>query len=51
MGFGFDGVNEIGKLDGILNEKYRHVISHQIKVTLFRIKFGSKATHVAHSIG
>ena len=48
---GLDGVNEVGKLDGVLNEKYRDVVSHQIEVAFTRVKPDRKATHVASGVG
>src|SRR5688500_14643674 len=42
MRFWFHGMNEIGKLNSILDKKYRHIVSDQIKISFFSIKFYSK---------
>src|SRR6185437_3540931 len=41
------GVNNVGKLDGILDEKNRDVVSNQIPVALFGVKFDCKTSDVA----
>ena len=42
----FLGVNEIRKLFGILDEKYRGIIANQIPVTLFCIELNCKTSGV-----
>ena len=49
--FRLNGVDEIGKLDRILNEEDRHVVTNQIVVPFLRIKLDGKAPHVAGEIG
>ncbi len=43
-------VHEVRKLDGVLNEKDRHVVADQIEVAFFGVELDRKATHVAHGI-
>ena len=47
---GFDGVDEIGKFDRVLDEEHRDVVTNQIPVALFGVEFGRKATHVTGQI-
>lgn len=39
------------KLDSILHEENRHIIPHNIKVALVRIKPDSESTNIAHRVG
>lgn len=48
--FRFHGVNEVGELDGILDEKDRHVVANQVPVTLVRVELRGKAADVADGI-
>ena len=50
MGFRLDGVHQIGKLDGILNEKYGNIITHQIEVPFLGIELHGEAAHVPRQI-
>ena len=45
-----DSMDEIGKLDGVLNEKHRHVVAHQIPVALVGVELDGKTTHITGSI-
>ena len=47
VGFGLDGVDDIGKLDGVLNEEHRDVVADEVPVTLFGIDLDGKAANVA----
>ena len=49
--FRLDGMDQIGKLDRVLNEKHRNVVADQIVVAFFRIKLDREAAHVAGKIG
>lgn len=48
--FRLQGMDEIGKFDGILNEKNRRVVAHQIKVAFLGIDFYGKTANIAHSV-
>jgi hypothetical protein len=43
----FDRMNEIGKLDGILDEEDRNVVADEVEVALVGIEFDREAAHVA----
>jgi len=47
---GFHCVDEVGKLDCVLNEKHRHVVADQVEVALVGKELHRKATHVTHSV-
>ena len=49
--FGLGGVNKIGKLDGILDEEYRHVIAYDVPVAVIGIEFYREAAHIASQVG
>ncbi len=44
------GVNEVGKLDCILDKKYGHVIADDVPVSFARIEFYREAAHVPRKI-
>ena len=44
--FGFHRVHEVRKLDGVLNEKHRHVVAHQIEVAFVGEKLHREASYV-----
>ena len=46
-----DGVDEVGKLDRILNEEDRHVVTNQIDSSLLRIELDGEPANVAGEIG
>ena len=43
-------MNEVGKLDGILDEENRDVVSHQIEIAFVGVEPNGKAAHVARRI-
>lgn len=47
---GFHRVDEVGKLDRVLNEKHRHVIADQIEVALVGEELHRETAHVAHGV-
>ncbi len=47
---GFHCVDEVGKLDRVLNEEDRHVVADQIEVAFVGEKFHGKTAYVAHGI-
>ena len=46
VGFRFDGMDEIRKFDGILNEEDGRVIAYQIIVAFLGIEFGSPTADI-----
>ncbi|MNF81594.1 hypothetical protein D3C84_638730 [compost metagenome] len=48
--FWFDRVDEVRKLDGVLNEKHRHVIAHQVEVAFIGEKLHGETSYIAHGI-
>ena len=50
MGLWFDRVYEVGKLNRILNEKYRHIVADQIEVAFVGEKFDRESTYISHRI-
>jgi len=50
IGLHLRGVNQIGKLDRILNEKDRNVIADQVPVAFLGVELHREATHVARRI-
>ena len=49
--FRFDRVDEVRKLDGVLNEEDRHVVAHQVVIAFLRVELDGETAHVAHGIG
>lgn len=43
---GFDGMHQVGKVDGILDEEHRHVVPHQIEVPLRGVELGGEPPHI-----
>ena len=43
-------VDQVGKLDGVLDEEHRHVVAHQIPIALRGIELHGKAPHIARRI-
>ena len=50
VGDRFDGMDQVGKLDGVLDEKYRDVVAHQIPIALISVEFHRKAAHIAGQV-
>lgn len=44
-------MDQIGELDGILDEEYRDIVANQIPVAFLRIDLDREAAHVANKIG
>lgn len=51
LGFGFDGVDNIGELDGILDKEDGNVVANQIPIAFAGIEFDGKPSNVADGIG
>ncbi|MNN36314.1 hypothetical protein D3C81_1502070 [compost metagenome] len=43
-------MHEVGKLDGVLDEKYRHIVANQVEIPFIGIELDGKAAYVAHCI-
>ena len=50
VGFHFHRMDEVGKLDRILNEKHRDVVADQVPIALAGVEFNREAAHVARGI-
>ncbi len=50
VGFHLHGMDQVGKLHGVLDEEDRDVVAHQIPVALFGIELDGKAAHIARGI-
>ncbi|TCN48201.1 hypothetical protein EV641_118125 [Rhodococcus sp. SMB37] len=44
-------MDDVGELDGILNEKHRDVVSHKIENTFVGVELGCESASVAHRVG
>ena len=51
MWFGLNSMDQIGKLDRVLDKKDRDVIANQIVVSFLRVEFHRKPAYVACKIG
>ena len=49
--FRLDRMNEIGKLNSVLNKEDGNIISYQVIVTFFSVELDGKAARVAYCIG
>ena len=50
MGFWLNCVDQVGKLHCILDEEHRDVITNDVEVSILRVEFDSKPTHIAREI-
>lgn len=48
---GLDSVNQVGKLDCILNKEHRNVVANNVPVAVFGVHFHRKAAHIAGGVG
>ena len=46
-----DRMDEVGKLDRVLNEEHRNVIADQVPISLLGVELGRKAAHIAGDVG
>ena len=44
-------VDDVRELDGVLDEKHRDVVAHQVPVALFGVELRGPATGIAHGVG
>ena len=45
-----EGVDHVGKLNGVPDEKHRQAVPYQVKVALAGVKFGGKASGVSDGV-
>ena len=50
VGLRFDGMYQVGELNGILNKKHRDVVPNQVVVPFLRVKLDGKSSDVAGQI-
>ena len=50
IGLSFGSMNEIGKLDRVLDEKYGHIIAHDVPIAFLRVQLYCEAAHVAGKV-
>ena len=50
VGLHFHRMDEIGKLDCVLDEEDRNVVANEVEIALVRVKFDCKAAHIARHI-
>ena len=51
MRLGFDGMNEVWELQGVLNEEHRHIVPDKVEDALFGVEFNGKAADITGKIG
>ena len=44
-------MDEVGKLDGVLDEEHRDVVADDVPVAFLRVELDGKAAHVARQVG
>ena len=50
VGLGLDRVDEVGKLDGVLDEEHRDVVADEVPVAFLGVELDGKAAHVAREV-
>ena len=50
VGLHFDRMDEVGKLDRILDEEDGNVIADKVEIAIVRVEFDRKATHIARHV-
>ena len=50
VGFRFDGVNNVGELDGILNKEDWNVVADYVPVSFFCVHFDGESAHIADGV-
>ncbi|MNJ64944.1 hypothetical protein D3C77_609320 [compost metagenome] len=48
--FGLYRMDEIGKLDGVLNEKHRHVVANQVEIAFIGEELDGKTTYITNRV-
>ena len=51
VGFLLGGMDEVGKLDRVLDEKHRNVVSDNVPVALLCVELDREAAYIAREIG
>ena len=51
VGLLLDGVDDVGKLDGVLDEEHRDIVADDVPVAFLGVELDRKAAHVARQIG
>ena len=50
VGLRFHRVDDVGKLDGVLNEEHRDIVTDHVPVSFLRVELDGKSTHVARQV-
>lgn len=50
-GVGLEGMDHVGKLDGVANEEHLQVVAHQIPVAVLGIELDREAPRIARGLG
>ncbi len=45
------GMNQVRKLNSVLDEKDRNIVPDDVPISLFRVQLDGKAAHVARQVG
>jgi hypothetical protein len=51
VGLLLGGMDQVGELDGILNEEHRNIVADKIPVAFLRVELDREATHVTRKVG
>lgn len=46
----FHGVNDIRKLDRVLNEENRNIVPYNIPIAFFSVELGCKASNISYGV-
>jgi len=47
---GFDGMDDVGELDSILNEENRNIVGYKVPISFVGVKLHGKAANISNSI-
>ena len=50
MRLGFDGMDNVGELDGVLDEEHGYVVTDDVPVPFIRVELDGKPTNVANRV-
>lgn len=48
--FRFDGMNNVGELDGILNEEHRNVVTNYVPISFLGVHFDGESAHITDGV-
>jgi len=51
VGLGLAGMNDIGELDGVLDEEDGDIVADNVPVALLRVELDSEAADIAYCVG